>query len=40
MTLKGEDFGGSFFFIIQNSNHSRELQNYIGEGFGGFRGFT
>jgi len=33
MTLKGEDFGDSFFFIIQNPNHSRELQTCIGGGF-------
>jgi len=32
MTLREKDFGGSFFFIIQNFLHLRELKNCIGGG--------
>jgi len=40
MTLRGEGFGGSFFIIIQNHSHLKELKNCIEGGFwevfGGF----
>jgi len=33
MTLRGEVFGVSFFFIIKNPPHLGELKNCIGGGF-------
>jgi len=31
--IEEESFGGSFFVIIQNICHLRELKNYIGKEF-------
>jgi len=37
MTSRGDDFGGSIFFMVKNPPYLENSEIVLNEGFGGFR---